>query len=86
LNKFDFGILGVVCFQIGEKLFVVTGMDGCRNPVGSLCEHRQHAVVNKVVNQDNPLVNARIMRMLTPTAVSDFKTLLSIAIPLRVKA
>ena len=39
LDEPDFGVLGVVFLQVGEKLLVVTGVDRGRNAVGTLGEH-----------------------------------------------
>ena len=64
LNELDFRILGIVFFQVGEKLFVVTGVDGRWNTVDPLCEHGEHSVVNVVVNQDDSLSS-------TPNEIGD---------------
>lgn len=38
LNEFDFGILGIVLFQIGKELLIITGMDSRRNPISPFRE------------------------------------------------
>ena len=40
----------VLCFQVGEELLIITGMDGRRHSISPLCQHGKHPVVNKVVN------------------------------------
>lgn len=58
LDELYFGILGVVLLQVGEELFIMPGVDGRRNTIGSFGEHGEYSVVNIVVNQDNPLSGA----------------------------
>ena len=55
LDEFDLWVLGVVFLQVDEELFVVASMDGGCDAIGSFGEHREHSVINKVVNQNDSL-------------------------------
>ncbi len=57
LLHFDGLVLGVVLFEVERKLLLdLLGVDGGRNLRLALVEHRQHGVVDIVVEQHNALL------------------------------
>ena len=58
LHELDFGILFVVLLQVGEELLAIAGVDGGRNTFGTLGEQGKHAVVNEIIDEDNPAFGA----------------------------
>ena len=51
LDKLYFWVLGIVFLQVDEELLIVAGVDGCCYSVSPLCEHREHSVIDEIVNQ-----------------------------------
>ena len=57
-ESFYFNNLRILCImflKVGQKLFIKTCVDSCLNIIWTLRQHRQHSIIDKVVNQNNPV-------------------------------